>query len=50
MSKVITIIVFRTGNIMITGAKQFEQLKAPYEFITNLLIEHRKELISSLEQ
>jgi TATA-box binding protein (TBP) (component of TFIID and TFIIIB) len=46
VSRKITIIVFRTGNIMITGAKKFEQLKMPYEFITNLLKENQNELIT----
>lgn len=42
---IITIIVFRTGNIIITGAKSFEELEKPYKFITELLKEREKELV-----
>lgn len=46
ISKKITIIVFRTGNIMITGAKSFDQLIRPYKFITELLKSREKELLN----
>lgn len=46
ISRNITIIIFRTGNIMITGAKSFDQLIRPYNFINNLLQLKEKELIT----
>lgn len=46
ISRKITIIIFRTGNIMITGAKSFNQLIRPYKFITELLQSREKELIN----
>ena len=44
--KRVTIAVFNSGNIIITGASKTEQLLECYHFITNLINENK----SSLEQ
>jgi len=42
--KKITVAVFNSGNIIITGAQSNNQLNTAYEFINNLLKEKREEL------
>lgn len=43
--KQITIIVFRTGKMLITGAQSLNQLNCAYKFIVDLLYNHYDELI-----
>lgn len=45
ISTEVTIIVFRTGNIMITGAQKLEYINMPYQFIINLINKYKEKLI-----
>lgn len=41
----ITIIIFRPGSVIITGAKSIEQLKYVYKFINDVFKKHYKDII-----
>lgn len=43
--KNVTIIVFRTGQIIITGAQNYDQLTSAYDFINNVISDHYDDII-----
>ena len=43
-SKIVTIIIFRSGCVIITGAKTYEQLEAAYTTLNNIVYTHRSEI------
>jgi TATA-box binding protein (TBP) (component of TFIID and TFIIIB) len=53
-NKVVSIFVFQSGNIIITGARTREQINSSYNYITNILTIHhdrivKKDLINMLD-
>jgi len=53
-NKVVSIFVFQSGNIIITGARTREQINSSYNYITNILNSHndkivKKDLINLLD-
>jgi len=46
--KRITIAIFQTGSVIITGARNQEQLDESYEFINTILKEHSRETLKAL--
>ena len=47
-----TILIFRTGSIIITGSRKLEHLKSAYELIKTLLEEHMQtiKIIEGIEE
>jgi hypothetical protein len=43
--KRITLSIFRTGSIIITGGRTMEQIEAAYEFINNIFDKHADEVL-----
>ena len=43
--KKITVAVFNSGKIIITGGQSYEQLNTAYDFINNIITNNREELI-----
>lgn len=43
--KKITILAFQTGDIIVTGARKYEQLDEAYEFMNQILKRHSKEVL-----
>jgi TATA-box binding protein (TBP) (component of TFIID and TFIIIB) len=46
----VTISVFQTGSIIITGARNKQQLDEAYEFINVILRKHASEVLKPLPQ
>jgi TATA-box binding protein (TBP) (component of TFIID and TFIIIB) len=45
--KRITIAIFQTGSIIITGARNLHQLEEAYQFINKIMKEHSTEVLKS---
>lgn len=45
----ITIIIFRPGSVIITGAKSIDQLRYVYKFINNVFKEHHKNIVGLVD-
>ncbi len=43
--KKITILAFQTGDIIVTGARKYEQLQEAYEFMNQILKRHSREIL-----
>jgi len=43
--KAVTICIFQSGNVIITGANHFKQIDDTYSFITTIFREHEKDII-----
>lgn len=46
--KKITILAFQTGDIIVTGARKYEQLHEAYEYMNQILKRHSKEILRPL--
>ena len=50
LCKRITIAIFQTGSIIITGARTQRQLDEAYEFINKILMKHSRDVIKPFAQ